>query len=223
MLPGYMKGIEETGGIPVMLPLTTDKEMIQQLVNQFDGFLFTGGHDVDPALYNEEKDSRCGEISTDRDQMEQILFDYAAALDKPMLGICRGLQLFNVLLGGTLYQDLPSLRESAINHKQNPPYSIPSHDVYIEKGSVLEQILKTDQFQVNSYHHQGIKDLSSELLPVATAPDGLIEAVEMPGKKFVLAVQWHPEFSYRHDPYNIHLFSAFIHACQLAPQEDVPV
>ena len=145
--------------------------------------------------------------------MEKILFEYVLSLDKPMLGICRGMQLFNVLLGGTLYQDLPTQRKSMVNHQQQPPYSEPVHNIYIEKNSSLFQILETDTFKVNSYHHQGIKKLSKELEPAATADDGLIEAVVMPRKPFILAVQWHPEYSYKQDAYNLKLFSAFIDAC----------
>jgi putative glutamine amidotransferase len=212
MLPGYMKGIEEAGGIPVMLPLTTDKATILTLADTFDGFLFTGGQDVNPRLYGEQAQSVCGTLCEERDLMEAILFERAVALDKPIFGICRGIQLFNALLGGTLYQDLPSQYqcEKQIVHKQNPPYDQPVHMVAIEKDSPLFTILKEEAILVNSYHHQGIKELAEQLACAATAEDGLIEAVTMPGKRFVLAVQWHPEFIYHKDDKNMALFKEFV-------------
>ncbi len=214
MLPAYMKGIEEAGGIPIMLPLTTDEDILLRLADSFDGFLFTGGHDINPQLYGEEAGDLCGALCNERDVMESILFRRVLELDKPAFGICRGLQLFNVLLGGTLYQDIPTqLSESHVIHKQNPPYSEPSHKVSIKKDTLLYEIFQTDYLSVNSYHHQGIKKIAEQLVPIAIAEDGLIEAVYMPGKKFLLAVQWHPEFSYNVDDYNAKLFLQFVNAC----------
>ncbi|OLS33820.1 gamma-glutamyl-gamma-aminobutyrate hydrolase family protein [Bacillus sp. MRMR6] len=215
MLPGYMRGIEDAGGIPIMLPLTTDEDMIARIANTFDGFLFTGGQDLNPELYGEKIEDLCGEICKERDLMEAALFKHVTELDKPAFGICRGLQLFNVLLGGTLYQDIPTERsESKINHQQNPPYTEPVHDVYIARDTLLYNILQTDSIKVNSYHHQGIKNLSEQLVPAATADDSLIEAVVMPNKKFTLAVQWHPEFNYMYDDQNFKLFLEFVRACR---------
>ncbi len=215
MLPGYMKGIEDAGGIPIILPLTTDKDMILRLADSFDGFLFTGGHDINPELYGEEIGEMSGELCNERDCMETMLFKQVLEWDKPAFGICRGLQLFNVLLGGTLYQDLPTqLSQSQVKHKQNPPYTEPSHHVYIRKDTLLGKILQTDSLRVNSYHHQGIKEISEQLVPMATAEDGLIEAVCMPNKKFILAVQWHPEFNYKFDDDNFKLFLEFVRSCK---------
>jgi putative glutamine amidotransferase len=217
MLPGYMKGIEDAGGIPVMLPLTTDEKVISALADTFDGFLFTGGHDINPQIYGEKAEDVCGEICAERDVLEQILFTQAVRLNKPAFGICRGLQLFNAVLGGTLYQDLPTqLRsEKQIVHKQTPPYDRPVHQVYIEQGCPLHRILQTESLPVNSYHHQGIKTLSPLLQAAAKAEDGLVEAVYMPGKKFILAVQWHPEFCYKTDRRNYRLFAEFVESCKI--------
>ncbi|MBY0098477.1 gamma-glutamyl-gamma-aminobutyrate hydrolase family protein [Mesobacillus maritimus] len=216
MLPGYMKGVEAAGGIPVMLPLTTNFEVIQSLAESFDGFLFTGGQDMNPNLYGEKKESFCGELCEERDQMEELLFKLVLELDKPTFGICRGVQLFNSLLGGTLYQDIPTQFRSKqqVLHKQQPPYTVPAHLVSIEKGNALYRIVKTESLRVNSYHHQGIKKLSEQLTSVAEAEDGLTEAVHMPGKSFVLAVQWHPEFNYHLDNHSFKLFSAFVDQCK---------
>ncbi|MGO4528134.1 gamma-glutamyl-gamma-aminobutyrate hydrolase family protein [Paenibacillus sp. 2TAF8] len=218
MLPDYMKAIEDSGGIPVMLPLTTDEDMITTLANAFDGFLFTGGHDVNPELYNERLQSVCGELCIERDRMEAVLFQKVIAHGKPAFGICRGLQLFNAILGGTLYQDIPTDMgaERKVIHQQKPPYTNLVHSVHIEKDNLLHDILQTDQIQVNSYHHQGIKTLSDQLVAVAIAEDGLVESVVMPGYSFVLAVQWHPEYSYAVDGYSQKLFAAFVSACSSA-------
>lgn len=216
MLPGYLKAIENAGGIGVMLPLTTNQEVIRTLADTFDGFLFTGGHDINPGLYGEEIEDVCGELCEERDVMESLLFQLVVELDKPAFGICRGLQLFNGLLGGTLYQDLPSQRSvgKKIAHKQKSPYTQPAHVVSIEKGNSLYEIVGKESLMVNSYHHQGIKQLSEQLQAVAYAEDELVEAVAMPRKKFVMAVQWHPEFSYQVDDASCRLFEHFVKACE---------
>lgn len=215
MLPGYMKGIEDAGGIPVMLSCTADDESIIKLTETFDGFLFTGGQDIHPKLYGEEIDETCGEICAARDVMEAKLFQQVMEMDKPAFGICRGLQLFNALLGGTLYQDLPTqFKQSSIYHKQQPPYNKPAHDVAIIENTLLYQMLQADKIKVNSYHHQGIKHLSAQLVPAAIAADGLIEAAVMPDRTCIFAVQWHPEFNYISDIANFRLFREFVILCK---------
>ncbi|WP_458126843.1 gamma-glutamyl-gamma-aminobutyrate hydrolase family protein [Paenibacillus sp. Z3-2] len=226
MLPDYMNAIEGAGGIPIMLPLTTDIEILATLAHEFDGFLFTGGHDLNPDLYHEQTEDTCGELCIERDKMESILLQKVIELDKPAFGICRGLQLFNVILGGTLYQDIPTSLQldvnEIVNHKQNPPYTNLVHDVHIETNNLLYDILQADTIKVNSYHHQGIKMLSDKLTAVAVAEDGLVESVVMPNQTFVLAVQWHPEYSYTVDHYSQKLFSAFVHAAQ-SPRYDTHI
>lgn len=197
-----------------MLPLTSDIEIIAKIATMFDGFLFTGGQDLNPEINGEISEDVCGEWCNERDNMEAALFQRVIDLNKPAFGICRGIQLFNALLGGTLYQDIPTQLRSEVKHNQAPPYTKPVHKVYIEKGTSLYQMLQTESLSVNSYHHQGIKKLSEQLPAVAKAEDGLIEAVMMPQKKFVLAVQWHPEFSYKADNYNFKLFEEFVKACE---------
>jgi len=216
MLPGYMDGIEQAGGLPVVLPLSTDRSVLGQVCRLYDGFLFTGGQDIFPGLYGEEKSACCGSICGKRDDMESLLFSRAVIdLNKPAFGICRGIQLFNVLLGGTLNQDLPAQYKGNLPlcHQQEPPYGSPSHQAIIEPGSPLHALLGTDTIAVNSCHHQGIRELSRELVCMAVAEDGLIEAVHMPDRKFVWAVQWHPEYSL-HDENSRRLFEAFIEACR---------
>ncbi|MEE3440107.1 MAG: gamma-glutamyl-gamma-aminobutyrate hydrolase family protein [Ruminococcus sp.] len=183
------------------------------MVNMCDGFLFTGGQDISPSLYSEDKSSLCGEVCEERDTMEKILFAKVLENDKSALGICRGIQFFNAYLGGTIYQDLIAETKTKVFHKQKPPYGKPSHIVNLVKGSPLQNLLKTDNLPVNSYHHQGVKKLADNLKPMAYATDNLVESVYMPGKKFVWAVQWHPEFSYTTDKYSRMIFRAFVDSC----------
>jgi putative glutamine amidotransferase len=214
MLPGYMDGLALAGALPLMLPLTTGQEALRQLAGLCAGFLFTGGYDIFPGLYGAEVLPSCGPVCEERDAMEKALFSMAVLeQNKSAFGICRGIQLFNVLLGGTLYQDLPSqLAESTLTHRQKPPYDKPAHRVKISGGSPLRELLGLDTLAVNSSHHQGIAELAPELVPMARAEDGLVEAVRMKDKAFVWAVQWHPEFALAEES-SRKLFSAFVKAC----------
>lgn len=213
MLPGYMQGVEQAGGVPVMLPLTDDAEVLRQLAATCDGFLLTGGQDVSPALYGAAASPQCGETSPARDAMEKQLLGMALAADKPVLGICRGIQFLNAYLGGTLYQDLPTEHPSPANHHQTPPYDAPVHGVTLVAGSPLQTLLGKDVLAVNSLHHQAIKTLAPGLQAMAVSEDGLTEAVCLPGKKFVWAVQWHPEFSFRVNEDSRKIFGAFVGHC----------
>ncbi len=214
MLPGYMEGIREAGGIPLMLPLTSDAENLKQLADRLDGFLFTGGHDVSPKLYQEERSPLCGVCCIERDEMEKRLFDLAYQNDQPMLGICRGIQLINVLMGGTLYQDLETEYPSGTEHHQTPPYDIGVHLVTIGKESPLYALLGKHECMVNSYHHQAIRQLAPGLQAMAVSEDGLVEAVYDPERSFLWAVQWHPEFSYQKNSDSRRIFEAFVKAAQ---------
>jgi len=213
MLPGYMDAVEQAGGIPVMMPLTTDEQIIERLSEMYDGFLFTGGQDVDPRLYGEEPLPECGTVCTERDRMEQILLDRVLCLDKPILGICRGIQLINALLGGTLYQDLPAQFESSVEHHQTPPYDRPVHKVRLLEDTPLRDLLQTEELAVNSYHHQAVRILSPQLKTMAVSEDGLTEAVYREESRFLWAVQWHPEFSFRTDSASAEIVKAFVNSC----------
>lgn len=195
-----------------MLPLTLDEEILKQMVKEHDGFLLTGGQDVSPFMYGEKALPLCGESCPCRDEMENRLFTLALERDAPMLGICRGIQLMNVVLGGTLYQDIPSQYPSTIEHHQSPPYEKPIHEVKVVAGTPLAGLLGQDVLAVNGYHHQGIRELSARLHPMTYAPDGLAEAVYVPEKRYVWAVQWHPEFFFRKDESSKKIFQSFIRA-----------
>lgn len=216
MLPGYIEGIAAAGGLGITLPLTASPQDVRQMLALCDGLLLTGGQDVDPALYGQEKLACCGAACKARDEMERLLFPMALERDMPVLGICRGLQLINALLGGTLYQDLPLQHPSPLEHHQRPPYDRPVHQVRILPGTPLQALTGAQALTVNSCHHQAIRDLAPGLTPMAVAPDGLVEAVCLPTASFVWAVQWHPEFSFRTDPAAAALFARFVQACAKA-------
>lgn len=214
MLPGYFEGILEAGGIPVMLPLTSDRDTIVRMVGWCDGFLFTGGHDVAPSLYGEKPLNASVVPCRQRDEMEVAVLKEAMGQEKTILGICRGIQLINVALGGTLYQDLPLQHPSATEHHQKPPYDVPIHEVSILPDTPLAALLQKDRLAVNSYHHQAVRDLAAGLEAMAVSEDGLVEALYRPQYPFLWAVQWHPEFSFRRDPAGRAIFRRFIEAAE---------
>ena len=214
MLPGYFLALEEAGAVPVMLPLTDDEAALRRIVDTLDGFLIAGGQDVSPALYGEETKPTCKEICPERDATESVLLRLLWDADKAVFGICRGLQILNAHLGGTLYQDLTTEHPSDVNHRMAAPYDRAEHTAAILKGTPLYALLQQETIGVNSCHHQAIKALAPDLAPMAIAPDGLVEAVYAPQKRFVRAVQWHPEFFYRVDENSRKLFAAFVRAAK---------
>ena len=197
MLPDYLDGIKAAGGIPVVLPLEMSEDDADRIVKTCDGFLFTGGQDV----------GSCPE----RDKLETLLLSKALQSDKAILGICRGLQFINVFLGGTLWQNLPSQHPTEITHRQGKPYNVPTHKVVLNGD--LKKLLGKATLDVNTLHHQAAKDLGARLTPTAISPDGIIEAIQMVGKRFVWGVQWHPEYMFKTDPDSLTIFTHFIHHC----------
>ena len=212
MLPGYMDGLSQAGAIPLIFPFLRDKQELDQLMDMCDGFLFTGGQDVSPEIYHEKPLEELIDSCEKRDYMEDMVLKRAIAEDKPVLGICRGIQFINAALGGTLYQDLPTQHPSKTEHHQQPPYDMPVHEVSIVEGSPLHECLQADKLPVNSLHHQAVKTLAAELTVMATSTDGIVEALYRPGSHFLWAVQWHPEFSYKTDENGMKVFKAFVDA-----------
>ena len=210
MLGAYGRVIEKSGGLPLVLPYVEDEKIIDEFIDTCDGFMFTGGADIEPALYGEDKKSTCGENQLYRDKLEMTVFRKIYEKDKPILAICRGEQLSNVALGGTLYQDIPSEYETDILHVRKDDIYAPSHDVFIVEDSPLYNIVKKDVIVGNSYHHQAIKDLSSELEIMARASDGMIEAVWAPKKRYLRGYQWHPERLFDIDGDNKKIIEDFI-------------
>ena len=210
MLPGYMDGIAEAGGMPVMLPLTHDSADLAHLTTMCDGLLFTGGHDVSPYLYSATPSAECGECSDERDRMELLLLREAIRQDKAVMGICRGIQFINAALGGTLYQDLPTEHPSDVEHHMTAPYDRHVHNVSILPSTPLHSLLGITTLGVNSYHHQAIRTLATDLTAMATSTDGLVEAVYHNTMRYLRAYQWHPEFSYKTDEASRKIFADFV-------------
>jgi putative glutamine amidotransferase len=196
----YVQSVSAAGGTPLLIPLGLPGEAYPELLNHFDGIIFTGGGDVQPERYGSQPNSLVGEVDPDRDRVEVNLLQDSLKTGKPFLGICRGLQLINVAMGGSLYEDLQTQRPQTQRHQYFPekPRSYLAHIVQIESESRLAGILGKAQTEVNSMHHQGIRQLASGLWASAYAPDGVIEAFELPDHPFGLAVQWHPEWLQDH-------------------------
>ncbi len=210
MLPGYMDGIQSAGGLPVVLPFTDDEEVLDQAADAIDGLLLTGGQDINPALYGAERHPNAGENSLLLDRMEESLLEKMLERDKPVLGICRGIQFLNVYFGGTLYQDVES--ELKQEHHQDHPYDHFWHLVDITPGTPLSDILGKKDIEVNSIHHQAVRDVAPPLKVMATTEQGLVEGLYLPGKKYVLGIQWHPEYMYNTDENSRKLFQSFVEA-----------
>ncbi|ADL02950.1 gamma-glutamyl-gamma-aminobutyrate hydrolase family protein [Lacrimispora saccharolytica] len=214
--PTYVRALKAAGAIPVVMPLDASEEDLKQLSQDLDGFLFTGGPDVHPFLFGEETQAHCGNVSPARDQMEITLLPMIMELKKPVLGICRGIQVLNIALGGNIWQDIPSqvTREFPLAHTQPFHYDMPCHTVSLTKGSLLAQISGSSSIKVNSMHHQAVKDVAEGLIASAYSPDHLIEAVEMPGYPFFIGVQWHPEYLWEKNEEAFRLFQTFVNACK---------
>ncbi|HJC47266.1 MAG TPA: gamma-glutamyl-gamma-aminobutyrate hydrolase family protein [Candidatus Lachnoclostridium pullistercoris] len=214
----YLQAVRTAGGIPVILPMEISEEDLRTLVTEVDGVLFTGGDDIHPFLYGEETNAKCGAVSQPRDSMEMALVPLAMEFGRPILGICRGIQILNTALGGTLYQDIPTqfVSELSIAHRQPFAYKVPSHTVDVIPGTLLSRILGEEHasIAVNSMHHQAIKDVAPGLEVCAYAPDHMIESVYAPDYPFLLGVQWHPEHLAPIHPDAAKLFSAFVEACR---------
>lgn len=212
MLPGYMKGLEAQGAIPLMLPLTDSGAELDYFLDCCDGFLLTGGQDVSPELYGAVRSPECGAASPERDRMDAYILKEAVKRDKAVLGICRGIQLMNAAYGGTLYQDLPTEHGSETDHHMEPPYDRAVHTVTIEPDTPLYSLLGRRELGVNSYHHQAVRQPAPCFAVMAYSEDGLPEAVYMPDRRFVWGVQWHPELSYLSDENSRKIFRAFLEA-----------
>ncbi len=212
----YYHAVAAAGGAPVLVPLLDDLETLRAIYERMDGILIPGGVDVHPAAFGETPHERLGRTDPARDRVEIQLVKWAVEDDKPLLGLCRGLQVINVALGGTLYQDLATEYPNAIKHDYFPTYGYSrdhlAHDVAVEAGSRMRHALINSAVPVNSMHHQGIKALASSLAASAVAPDGLIEAAESTSDSYIVGVQWHPEVFELSEPSSGVLFTDFVQA-----------
>jgi len=211
----YVRAIEDLGGIPLVLPLVADLDARRRLLTHIDGLLLTGsGPDLAPELYGERQQYKFHVMSQRRATFELEMAQLARAADLPLLGICGGMQALNVAFGGSLYQDIGAQQSQPLQHRQSASATQLSHAVKIVPKSLLHRVVKTGRLRVNSSHHQSVKEVAPSLTASAVAPDGIIEAIESPSQRFLLGVQWHPEFLF--DRYERHrlLFEAFLKAAQ---------
>jgi putative glutamine amidotransferase len=216
MYKPVMDGVVRAGGLPVMIPTALDEQRLHQLYALLHGLLLPGGVDVDPTHFNEDRHPRLGMVDAGRDQVELPLARWAVADDLPVFGICRGHQVLNVALGGTLVQDIPSQLDTDIAHDQpdEEPRDRRAHPVQIEAGSRLATLLGTTQVAVNSLHHQSVGTPAPGVRVSALSPDGIVEALEVPQHPFALSVQWHPEDMAADDPMMQRLFDEFVAAAR---------
>jgi putative glutamine amidotransferase len=216
----YILALAAAGAIPWMIPLLPDDtDTLRGIYDELDGLFLPGGADIDPVNYGEPRHPKCDRSDPSRDRVELRLTTWATRDRKPVLGVCRGLQLINLAAGGTLWQDLETQRPASIKHDYFPfrdghARDHLAHSVSVRPGTHLAEIVGAGDLQVNSMHHQGIRDLASGLVVSATAPDGLIEAIEVGGDQFLVAVQWHPEALTEKDSPSQRLFAAFTTAAR---------
>ena len=214
----YVRVLVEAGAVPWIIPLLKgDRATLRAIYERVDGVFLPGGVDLHPSSYAEEPTALCGRTDPDRDEIELALTRWAMEDRKPLLAVCRGVQVMNVAAGGTVHQDLAAGLPGSIKHDYWPNQEGNTrdrlvHDVRILPGTRLAHLLQTPTLRVNSMHHQGINRLAPGLRPNAVAPDGLVEGLESPNGHFMLGVQWHPEALASRDPAMQRLFGAFVEA-----------
>jgi putative glutamine amidotransferase len=210
----YIQAVERAGGVPILIPILSDLSGLQVLLPRLDGLLLSGGLDVDPRHYHEDPHPMLGETNPQLDDLELALARWALQNDVPTLGICRGMQVLNVALGGSLYQDLADQFPNSLKH---PNWDLPRgqfvHRVYVEPNSLLAEILGTREVRVNSLHHQAAKRPGNGIQITGHADDGVAELLEVSGHRFMMGAQCHPEEIYNEEPAWQRLFLAFIDSC----------
>ncbi len=210
----YVEAVLAAGGVPVLLPPA--QSVSAAYLAMIQGLIVTGGaFDVPPELYGEVRREVCGPLKESRTRFEKELLEAALASSLPVLGICNGMQLMNVVRGGTLYQDLAA--DAAVRgHEQPPPKDVPTHAIKVPAGTLLWRLIGpgVPEHRVNSTHHQAVKEPGTGVLVAARAPDGVVEAIELPDLPFAIGVQWHPEVLRRHDDRHAGLFDGLVEAAK---------
>ncbi len=205
----YVDAVIRAGGVPLIIPFSTDKEVIISQAQLIDGLILSGGHDISPYNYGQEPSQKIGETFPERDTYEIILLEESKKRNIPILGICRGFQLINVAAGGTLYQDLSLIPGNILKHNQVSNPTLKTHKVEIKENSFISSIFGKETM-VNSFHHQVINKVANDFIVVAKASDGVVEAIEHKTYKFLVAVQWHPEMLAVNCEKARELFSKFV-------------
>jgi putative glutamine amidotransferase len=203
--------LENAGLIPLIVPPLSNTDAAAAVLDSVAGLVLTGGEDVDPARYGEKRHEKVRNVNAARDATEAALIEEAQARGTPVLAICRGIQILNVALGGTLVQDIPSQCETDIDHDEDTPRDSRSHEISIEPGSLIAKAIGTDHARVNSFHHQSVKRVAEGMRVTARSPDGVIEGIESTDEDWwVMGVQWHPEeMTESAEPWDRGLFKAF--------------
>ena len=214
VLMRYVHAVEIAGGAPFVLPLSTDAEVLETMVDMCDGVVFTGGDDVDPRHYGACLHEGCGDLCPEREAVELLFAKEYLKTAKPFLAICRGIQLINVMYGGTLYQDINLERGRGLVHRQKPPYSDGSHPVSLDPKGFIAGVVGKSDLWVNSMHHQAVKQVGKGLVAEGYASDGVTEALVATDRPFGVAVQWHPECMVDGDEVSLTLFKALIEASE---------
>ena len=207
----YVTALENAGLIPLIVPPLASAKAASAILNAVSGLVLTGGEDVDPARYGEKRHEKVRSVNAARDATEAALIEEAKARGKPVLAICRGIQMLNVALGGTLVQDIPSQVDKALAHDEDTPRDLRSHEISIEPDSLIAKAVGSEHVTVNSFHHQSVKRVADGLRVTARSPDGVIEGVESTDDDWwVMGVQWHPEeMNDSPEPWDRGLFKAF--------------
>ena len=207
----YVTALENAGLVPLIVPPLSSDRAAAAVLDSVSGLVLTGGEDVDPARYGEERHEKLHSVNAARDATESILVEQAKARGMPVLAICRGIQILNVALGGTLVQDIASQCETNIAHDEDGPRDSRSHEITVEPGSLIAEAIGTEHLTVNSFHHQSVKRVAEGMRVTARSPDGIIEGLESTDADWwVMAVQWHPEeMTESPEPWDRGLFKAF--------------
>lgn len=217
----YVHAIENAGGVPVLIPMLHDLTLLDTLLPRLDGLLLSGGADMEPGLYGEKAHPLSDTPDRELDEIELMLANYTLQYDVPTLGVCRGMQVLNVALGGTLYQDIDDLYPGSLHHsRRDKPRNFLAHSVHVLQGSRVEQLLGTGSFMVNSLHHQAVKKPGRGVVISAQAEDGIPEMLEVTGHRFVVAAQFHPEELYMTESVCARLFANFVRACSDLPSDE---
>jgi putative glutamine amidotransferase len=218
----YVYAVESAGGVPILIPMVNDLNILTALLTRLDGLLLPGGIDLHPNRYGEEVHPLTEEADLELDEFEITLASWAFQEDIPVLGVCRGMQLINIALGGSLYQDIDEQYPDSIGHThRNLPRAHLAHRISVDSGSRMEKILGTQEVWVNSLHHQAIKEPGKGVRITGRAPDGIPELLEVTGYHFVMAAQCHPEEIYSIEPAFARLFSAFVRASSSPLSEEI--